>query len=140
MINQALNYLSTAIFNYILCVKVSEACFDRNMDDLLYTSTSCHFKICLKSHTVTLLGQRLLWRFWSLRRLCRRWNQGSLYNSLTFSEEAYRFSGLLVTSLFQILDQCDLTNYDICFVQIGENEVKAAKDDPLGLNNHACPD
>ena len=88
MINQALNYLSTAIFNYILCVKVSEACFDRNMHDLLHTSTSYHFKICLKSHTVTLLGQRLdkslLWRF---RRLCRRWNQESLYNSLTFSEE-----------------------------------------------------
>ena len=32
-------------------------------------------------------------------------------NSLTFSEEAYGFGGLLVTSLFQILDQCDLTNY-----------------------------
>ena len=47
---------------------------------------------------------------------------------------------LLVTSLFQILDLCDLTNYDICFVQIGENDVKAAKDDPLGLNNHACAD
>ena len=137
MINQALNYLSTAIFNYILCVKISEACFDRNMDDLLHTSASCHFKICFKSHTVTLLGQRLdeslLWRFWHLRRLCRRC-------SLTFSEEAYGFGGLLVTSLFQILDQCDLTNYDICFVQIVENEVKVAKDDPLGLNNHACAD
>ena len=144
MINQALNYLSTAIFNYILCVKVSEACFDRNMADLLHTSTSCHFNICLKSHTVTLQGQRLdeslLWRFRRLRRLCRRWNQESLCNRLTFLEEAYGFGGLLVTSLFQILDQCDLTNYDIYFVQIGENEVKAAKDDPLGLNNHACAD
>ena len=134
------------MFNYIFCVKVSEVCFDRNMDDLLHTSTStsCHFKIFLKSHTVTLLGQRLdeslLWRFWRLRRLCRRWNQGSLYNSLTFSEEAYGFCGLLVTSLFQILDQCDLTNYDIGFVQIRENEVKAAKDAPLGLNNHICAD
>ena len=29
----------------------------------------------------------------------------------------------------------DLTDYDICFVQIGENDVKTAKDDPLGLNN-----
>ena len=114
------------------------------MDDLLHTSTSCHFKICLKSHTVTLLGQRLdeslLGRFWRLRGLCRRWNQGSLYNSLTFSEEAYGFGGLLVTSLFQILDQCDLNNYDICLVQSGENEVKAATDDPLGLDNHACAD
>ena len=27
-------------------------------------------------------------------------------------------------------------DYDICFVQIGENDVKTAKDDPLGLNNH----
>ena len=27
--------------------------------------------------------------------------------------------------------QCDLTDYDICFVQIGENDV-----DPLSLNNH----
>ena len=53
----------------------------------IHSSTLCHFKICLKSHTVTLLGQRLeeslLWRFWRLRRLCRRWNHGSLYNSLT---------------------------------------------------------
>ena len=39
-------------------------------------------------------------------------------------------------SLLQILEQCDLTDYDICFVQIGENDVKTAKDDPLGLNNH----
>ena len=74
-------------------------------------------------------------RFWHLRRLCRIWNQGSLYNRLTFSEEAYGFGGLLVTSLVQILDQCDLTNYDICFVQIGENEVKAAKNDMHALIN-----
>ena len=39
-------------------------------------------------------------------------------------------------SLLQILEQCDLTDYDICFVQIGENDVKTAKDDPLGLNNY----
>ena len=42
-----------------------------------------------------------------------------------------------MTSLLQILEQCDvLTDYDICFVQIGENDVKTAKDDLLGLNNH----
>ena len=63
MINHALNYLSTAIFrstgcNYFLCVKVSEACFYRNMHDLLHTSTSCHFKICLKSHTTGTTAQR----------------------------------------------------------------------------------
>ena len=39
-------------------------------------------------------------------------------------------------SLLQILEQCDLTDYDICFVQIGENDVKTAKDDSTGLNNH----
>ena len=39
-------------------------------------------------------------------------------------------------SLLQILEQCDLTDYDICFVQIRENDVKTAKDDSLGLNNH----
>ena len=44
--------------------------------------------------------------------------------------------GLSVISLLQILEQCDLTDNDICFVQIGENDVKTAKDDPLGLNNH----
>ena len=52
-----------------------------------------------------------------------------------FSGEAHGFGGLSVTSLLQILDQCDLTEYDICFVQIGENDVKTAKDDPLRLNN-----
>ena len=38
-------------------------------------------------------------------------------------------------SHLQNLEQCDLTDYDICFVQIGGNVVKTAKDDPLGLNN-----
>ena len=60
MINQALNYFSTAIFNYIICVKASEACFDRNMDDLLNASTSCHFKICLKSHTGIVIQQPIV--------------------------------------------------------------------------------
>ena len=36
----------------------------------------------------------------------------------------------------QILEQCVLTDYDICFVQIGENDVKTAKDYLLCLNNH----
>ena len=39
-------------------------------------------------------------------------------------------------SLLQILEPCELTDYDICFVQIGGNDVKTAKYDPLGLNNH----
>ena len=42
---------------------------------------------------------------------------------------------LSVISLLQILEHCDLQTPDICFVQIGENDVKTAKDDPLGLNN-----
>ena len=71
---------------------------------------------------VTLLGQRLgealLWRSFTLR-FCIRWNEG-LYNSLTFKGEAHGFGGLSVTSILQILDHCDLTDYDICFVQIGE--------------------
>ena len=37
----------------------------------------------------------------------------------------------------EILEQCDLTDYgDICFVQIGKNDVKTAKDDSIGLINH----
>ena len=71
-----------------------------------------------------------------IRRLCRRWNEGSLYNSLPFSGEAHGTGGLSVISLLQILEQCDLSDFDICFVQIGENDVKTAKDDQLGLNNH----
>ena len=101
MINQTLNYLSTAIFNYILCVKVCEACFDRKIGDLLHTSTSCHFKICLKSHKVT------LYRDNGLTKACcgvfgafaEDGTRGRSRKKLTDS----------VASLFQILDQCDLT-------------------------------
>ena len=119
MINHALDYLSTAIFrstgcNYILCVKVSEACFYRNMHDLLHTSTSCHFKICLKSHTTgtTARGDPsycgVLGHIF-IQCLCRRWNEGSLYNSLTVSG-AHGFGGLSVISLLQILEPCNLTD------------------------------
>ena len=63
-----------------------------------------------------------------------------LNNSLTFSGEALETGGLSVISLLQILEHCDLptasTDYDICFIQIGENDSKPAKDDPLGLNIH----
>ena len=100
------------------------------MHDLLQTSTLCHFKICLESHYFGVLGYSFI------LRLCRRWNEGSLYNSLTCSVEGHRFGLLSVTSLLHILDQCDLTDYDICFVQIGEKYVKTAKDDSLGLNTH----
>ena len=87
------------------------------------------YNVCLTSHatgatarrdpTVAFLGHSFV------RRLCIRWNERSLYNSLTFSREAQGFDGLSVTSLLQILKQCDLKDYDICFatVQIGENDV-----------------
>ena len=71
-----------------------------------------------------------------IRRLRIRWNEGTLYNSLPFSREVHGTGGLSVTSLIQILEQCDLTDFVICFVQIGGSDVKTAKDDPLGLNNH----
>ena len=57
-----------------------------------------------------------------IRRLCI----GSLHNSLMFSGKAQGFDGLSVTSLLQILKQCDLNDDDICFVQIGENDVNTA--------------
>ena len=109
------------------------------MHDLLHTSTSCHFKICLKNHTTGITAQRdttvaFLAQFYLT--LCRRWNEGALNDSLPFSGEAHVTGGLSVTSLLQILEQCDLTESDICFVQIGENDVKTAKDDQLDLNNH----
>ena len=97
------------------------------MHDLLHTSTSYHFKVCLKSHTTGTTARRdptaAFFGHSFIRRLCIRWNEGSLYNSLTFSREAQGFDGLSVTSLLQFLKQCDLNDYDICFVQIGENDV-----------------
>ena len=71
-----------------------------------------------------------------IRRLCSRWNERSLYNHLPFSGEAHGTGGLSVKSLLQIVKQCDLTIFDICFIQIGENDVKTSKDDENGLNNH----
>ena len=137
MIYQALNYLSTAMFNYILCVKVSEAWFDRNMHDLLHTSTSCHFKIFLRCHTVTLLGQRLdeslLQRFDAFDAFCRRWNQESLYNSLTFSEELRSLRIRWPISHQPSSDFRAERPYRLRHLLCPDrgNEVKTAKDDPL---------
>ena len=69
-----------------------------------------------------------------IRRLCRRWNEQSLYNNLTFSGEAYGTGGLSVTRLLEILQDSNLVKFDICFIQIGENDVKTSKE--LGLKNH----
>ena len=74
MINRALNYLSTAIFRSTVAIIFSvskchfsmmlKGFFNRNMHDLLHTSTSCHFKICLKSRTTgTTYGETILRRF-----------------------------------------------------------------------------
>ena len=62
--------------------------------------------------------------------------QASLYNNLPFSGEAYGTRGLSVTRLLEILQDSNLTKLDICFIQIGKNDVKTSKDDQLGLNNH----
>ena len=86
----------------VLCVKVSEACFDRSMHDLLHTSTLCHFKICLESHYFGVLGYSFI------LRLCRRWNEGSLYNSLTCSVEGHGFGRLSVTRLHDTLPKTTL--------------------------------
>ena len=81
----------------------------------------------------------LLWRFFGTV-LFYAFAEGGTRDDYTtafiFSGEAHGFGCLSVTSVLQILVQCDLTDYDICFVQIGENDVKTAKDDSLGLNNH----
>ena len=39
-------------------------------------------------------------------------------------------------SLLQILAHCDLPTTTPALARSGENDVKTAKDDPLGLNNH----
>lgn len=73
-----------------------------------------------------------------IRRLCKRWNRRSLHNDLPFSGEAHGTGGLSVITLQQILEKRknDLSKFDICFVQIGENDVKTDEDDEVGLNNH----
>ena len=65
-------------------------------------------------------------------RLCRRWNEGSLYNSLTFSGEAHG-SGHQPSSDFRPVLPYQLRRL-LC-PDCG-NDVKAAKDDSLGLNIH----
>ena len=82
---------------------------------------------------IALLGQRLgetlLWRFGVqfYSTPLQKMERGIVIQQpSSFSGEAHGFGGLSVTSLLQILDQCDLTDYDICFVQIGENDFKTA--------------
>ena len=101
------------------------------MHDLLHTSTTL---LCQR------LGETLLWRFGAqfYSTPLQNVERGIVLQQPLYSREKLTDSAVYVsvTSLLQILDQCDLTDFDICFVQIGENDVKTAKDDSLGLNNH----
>ena len=102
------------------------------MHDLLHSTTSCHFKICLKSHTIGTTARRdLTAAFSDIASYGDYAGDGtrghnSLCNSLPFSGEAHGTGGLSVISLLQILEQCDLSDFDICFVQIGENDNREA--------------
>lgn len=75
-----------------------------------------------------------------VRRLCVRWNRRTTYNDLPFSGEAHGTGGLSVVALQNILRHSDLSKFDVCFVQIGENDVRnddgdsRRKHEPL--NNH----
>lgn len=75
-----------------------------------------------------------------IRRLCDRWHRRSLYNDLPFSGEAHGTGGLSVIRLLKILESTDLSNFDVCLIQIGENDVKMDGEiDGRGmptLNNH----
>ena len=87
------------------------------MHDLLHTSTSCLFKNSLKSHTSgTTAGRGPTVAFWGTVLFYAFAEGGTRDRSTTayiFSGEAQGFGGLSVTSLLQLLDQCDLTDYDI---------------------------
>ena len=64
-----------------------------------------------------------------IRRLCVRWNQRTLPRILPFSGEAYGTGGLTLDRLLELLRQRHLAKFDVCYVQIGENDV-------LSLSNH----
>ena len=64
-----------------------------------------------------------------IRRLCVRWNQRSLHTDLPFSGEAHGTGGLTVDRLLQLLRQRSLSRFDVCYVQIGENDM-------MNFSNH----
>ena len=80
------------------------------MHDLLHSFTSCHFKICLKSHTTGTTAHRDLTAAFSDGHYA---GDRSLYNSLPFSGGAHGTGGLSVISLLQILELCDRSDSDI---------------------------
>jgi len=64
-----------------------------------------------------------------IRRLCTRWNQGNLPRNLPFSGKAHGVGGLNTAGLHQLLRRCNLSKFDIVFIQIGENDM-------LSMSNH----
>ena len=64
-----------------------------------------------------------------IRRLCVRWNERFLYTDLPNTGEAHGTGSLTVDGLLQLLRDRNLAKFDVCFVQIGENDM-------LDLSNH----
>ena len=64
-----------------------------------------------------------------IHRLCFRWNQRTHPRIFPFSSEAYGTGGLTLDRLLELLRQRRLAKFDICYIQIGENDV-------LSLSNH----
>lgn len=64
-----------------------------------------------------------------IRRLCVRWNERSLFTDLPFSGEAHGTGSLTIDRLLQLLRGRNLSKFDVCFVQIGENDM-------MDLSNH----
>ena len=58
-----------------------------------------------------------------VRRLCTRWNHGRLHTDLPYSGEAHGTDGLTLDQLLQLLQDRQLAKFDVCFVQIGENDM-----------------
>ena len=58
-----------------------------------------------------------------IRRLCVRWNERSLYTNLPNTGEAHGTGSLTVDGLLQLLRDRNLAKFDVCFVQIGENDM-----------------
>ena len=63
-----------------------------------------------------------------IRRLCARWNRRN-HTDLPYSGEAHGNSGLTVDELLHLLRNRNLAKFDVCFVQIGENDM-------MYLTNH----
>ena len=109
------------------------------MHDLLHTSSSCHFKICLKSHTTGITARRdtsaaFLAQFY-LTPL-QKMERGSFKRQPTVLGRSSRNRWSIShkpSSDFRAV-QPYRVRYMLCSDR--ENDVKTAKDDQLGPNNH----